>query len=105
MTESSASATAPVLSLDPAVIGQALKLLPIISRRIGHKSVRATLGYGAPTTPETEFVRDLLTMTTPEVIAKWYGDEVADLYERQAAENVAAMITRKRRRPAVDPAA
>ena len=105
MTGSTAAMTAPILSLDDAALGMALKMLPIISRRVGHNSAQATLGYGAPLTPEVEFVYDVLTMTTPEVIAKWYGEEVADLYERQAAENVAAMVRSARRQPPSDPAA
>lgn len=105
MTEPVTAETAPVLKLDDEAPGMALKMLPVIARHLGHKSVRATLGYGYPTTPEAEFVRDVLQMTATDLIAKWYGDEVAELYERQAAENVAAMVRSARRRTPADPAA
>ena len=98
---------APVFDLDLEKIGAVLRMIPAISARVGHRSARATLGYGVATTPETEFVRDLYSMTTPEMIEKWYGGmDNAARFAAGAAEEVAAALQthRKRPRPAVDPA-
>ena len=91
---------APVFDLDLERIGAVLRMIPAVSARVGHKSARATLGYGAATTPESEFVRDLYSLTTPEMIEKWYGgyDNAARL-AGSAAEDVAGALQTHRKRP------
>ena len=79
-----------VFDLDPAAIGSALRLLPAIACRVGHRNVKSTAaGTRATPTPETEFVRDCLTMTGPELVAKWYGGAGnAGRYAAEAAQAV-----------------
>ena len=95
MTEFPAIKPAPVFDLDPAAIGSALRLLPAIACRVGHKNVKSTAAYAATPTPEAEFVRDFLTMTGPELVAKWYGGVGnAGRYAAEAAEAVRESMPR-----------
>jgi len=62
-------------------IGRMVLRLPLIARHLGHKNPLSTLmDYVKPPTDDgvtyeaTTFLKDLLTMKTPELIAKWYGD-------------------------------
>lgn len=89
---------APVFDLDLEKLGAIIRMLPAISVRVGHNSTRATLGYGAPTTPESEFIRDVLSLKTSEIVEKWYGGyENAGRLAAAGAEAATALIPRKRR--------
>lgn len=89
---------APVFDLDLEKLGSMLRALPAVSARVGHKTFKGTMWYGAAAAPEWEFVRDMFRMSVPEVIEKWYGGlENAERYGLALAEAAAAAVPRKRR--------
>ena len=65
------------MELDTAKLGETLLRLPAISAMLRHEGLRITLEYvcadGGPR--EMEFVADILTMSTDEICAKWYGSK------------------------------
>ena len=72
MTETAITVdAAPAFDLDPETLGSILRRLPAISSRVGHNSPQATLGYDAAVTPEAEFVHDIFTLSTSEMVDKW----------------------------------
>ena len=85
--------TAPrVLDLDPAVLGQTLIRLPAIAQRMGHKNLRPSLRqYGAPLTPEAEYIYDLFRLNADQIREKWYGAD-SDALDRELAAATAALI-------------
>ena len=87
---------APVFDIDPAHIGRVLVCLVAESANLGHEEPRNTLHYGAPDgEPEAaQFVRDAFTLTTGELVEKWYGGQVNAT--RFANEIVGAAIARQR---------
>lgn len=64
-------------TLDTTLVGEILMRLPAVSAMLRHTSLRSTLGYvcGDPESPEQEFVRDVLTKDTGEMVEKWYGGQ------------------------------
>lgn len=62
---------APVFQLNPADIGLCLVDALAISGQLGHKHVLSTLRDCA--SAAAEFVRDVITGTTPEAVKKWFG--------------------------------
>jgi hypothetical protein len=92
---------APVFDLDLTQLGEILRRLPAISRRVGHNSLKATVDYVATTTPESEFVRDIFTLSSREMIDKWYGGE-HNSGRYIAAVGQAALAAH--RKPIADPA-
>lgn len=87
---------APVFDLDPAALGAILIQIPATSSRVGHASLRATFGYGSAedSGPEAQFIRDLFTLPTSEIIAKWYGSRANA--SRFAAEVFGRALARHR---------
>jgi hypothetical protein len=62
--------------LDPATVGDKLFRLVLISRQFGHVRLAGTAeDYIHPQSPEMEFVRDTFTLTTAEIIEKWFGGD------------------------------
>lgn len=70
------SEPAPVVDLDPRLVGEILMRLPAVAAMLRHASVQSTLGYTEydPEEPEAAFVRDVLTKRLEDVIDTWYGD-------------------------------
>lgn len=68
---------APVFQLNPADIGLCLVDALAISGQLGHKHVLSTLrDYASDddgASAAAEFVRDVITGTTPEAVKKWFG--------------------------------
>jgi hypothetical protein len=66
---------APVTDLDTRRIGEMLARLPAIAASLRHKSVKGTLTYvhAIPGDPESQFVRDFLTLPLDALLDKWYG--------------------------------
>ncbi|MBO0589600.1 hypothetical protein [Sporosarcina sp. E16_8] len=55
-----------------------LKKIPLISMQLGHAKVHGTVRdylISSETNIELDFVCDLFTMSTKEIIEKWYGGE------------------------------
>jgi len=67
---------AKFVELDLAKVGDKLMRLVIIARQLGHVRLRGTAeDYGHPQSPEMQFVQDTFTLTTPEIIDKWFGGD------------------------------
>lgn len=58
-------------------IGIQLRTIPLVSMDMGHNKVSDTVGdyIIRKEDPNATFIRDLFTLTTKEVIDKWYGGE------------------------------
>ena len=66
----------PALHLDLGVLGDRLVRLVALSSTLGHAEPASTLGYlGRDGSSEVEFIRDVLTMRTPDIVAKWFSGE------------------------------
>ncbi|ARA98605.1 MULTISPECIES: hypothetical protein [Anoxybacillaceae] len=62
--------------LDKEILGERLLRLPLVSHLAHHKRVQYTVrDYTLPGKNDLEgqFVRDLFTLTTEEIIDKWFG--------------------------------
>jgi hypothetical protein len=62
-------------------MGGILLRLPFVAKQCGHKSPIGTLvDYMRPEDPSTklavEFLRDFVTLSTQDIIAKWYGNDI-----------------------------
>jgi hypothetical protein len=68
-----------ILTLDAEEIGNVLVRLGLLSDQLWHKTARDTLApycnHPEDLTPEAQFVYDLLSRPTPEIIDRWYGGE------------------------------
>lgn len=62
-------------TLDGDELASVLVRLALASAGMGHQHPRSTiLDYGhAVTSPEALFVRDMFTLTTPEICDRWFG--------------------------------
>jgi hypothetical protein len=88
-----------VTDLDMAKLGQTLVALMVASEQMGHANPRTTAReYGASLTPETEFVRDMLTLDTRALMEKWADSELCLALQRELNERVAALIGAHRNR-------
>ena len=71
---------APVFSLDPEKIGNALLRLGAISSQLGHEAVKSTLqpycSHPNQLSPESRFVYDIITQSTPVIAERWYGGDL-----------------------------
>ncbi|TCW35314.1 hypothetical protein EDC32_10826 [Laceyella sacchari] len=69
----------PYEQLNPTAIGIILINLVLASNQLGHKNLRGSVGY-VEYNPEEDvnmdFIKDILTKKTPEVIDKWFGDPI-----------------------------
>lgn len=69
-----------LLNLDITALGNQVVKLPLISRQLGHASVRATVkDYLAPHGPhsiEDQFVHDLFLAHPDRMAERWCGSEV-----------------------------
>lgn len=65
--------TEPELSRFAEQLGRMLLRLPIVSGCAGHQKGEYTVkDYLRPTSLETEFLIDIMSRSTPEVLLKWY---------------------------------
>ena len=85
---------APVFDLNLELLGAMLMRLPAAAARVGHVNITSTLAYAA--VPENagrelEFLQDVLSLKTPEMVEKWYGGHgnasrfAGELYARAMA--------------------
>ena len=65
----------PVLNMNMAAIGDRLVKLIAASSMLGHAEPANTLCYVHVRTPETEFVRDALQMSTKDLVEKWFSGD------------------------------
>jgi hypothetical protein len=64
------------MELDRAMVGELIIRLPLMARQFGHEHVQGTLDdYYHPQTLEAEFVHDVFTNSTEEIIDKWFGGD------------------------------
>lgn len=63
-----------ISELDKDKVFQILLRTPLVSMQANHKHIKSTLrDYVFPNTLESEYVKDLFTLETDEIIEKWYG--------------------------------
>lgn len=66
-----------ITELDYNKLANALLKTPLVSMKLNHKHLSSSLrDYVSPDAGlEVEYVRDLFTLTTDEIITKWYGGD------------------------------
>jgi hypothetical protein len=66
-----------VFDLDPAAIGGVLQRLGSLAWQMGHESVSGTISpycrHPELLSPEAQFVSDLFSLTTRQLVDRWYG--------------------------------
>jgi hypothetical protein len=61
-------------TLNPTLIGQILVGLVPISNTLGHSNSKTTISFiNDKSDPEIEFINDILSLSSDEIIQKWYG--------------------------------
>lgn len=66
--------TMPVLALDPAEIGERLIRALAVSATLRHTGPEMSMDYVSPEPGSAgDFVKDMLTLSTPEIAEKWCG--------------------------------
>ena len=72
-------ADAAVLTLDAEKLGSTLVRLGVITHALGHQTVHGTLQpyltHPDLTSPEAQFIVDLLTQPAEKFIDRWYGGQ------------------------------
>jgi hypothetical protein len=74
-----------ITELSSEKLGNAVWILPLISKNLGHKHVKSSVQdyLDAKTgSAEQEFIHDVFTMKTNDIIEKWFDGEeaAADLW-------------------------
>lgn len=97
MTETQAD-NCRAADLDMAKLGELVFRLPLASKGLRHTNVKSTLSYIHGGGLEMEFLKDLLTLKTQELIDNWYGgDEAAGRANAFIAETVVTSLFRRAR--------
>ncbi|PJI12378.1 hypothetical protein CTV96_09530 [Bacillus altitudinis] len=68
-----------IQELDPKKLGEMIMRVPLGSHKLNHKWMKSVKDYMNPNSDvvESQFIYDLYTLTTEEMIDKWYGGEVS----------------------------
>ncbi len=64
--------TEPEISQFAEALGRRLLRMPVISGVAGHKWLKGTADYLRPEDRETAFIQDIFSLSTPEILLKWY---------------------------------
>lgn len=68
----------PALTMDYAAIGQHLVRLVATSAMLGHAEPQNTICYFHGMSDEVQFIRDVMTHSTAELVERWFGGEGYD---------------------------
>jgi hypothetical protein len=82
-----------VFELDTELLGKRLLGIVPASHKAGHEWPKGTTVYLDKSEPETEFICDLLNLSTKELVEKWYGGtEVMSQLELEASKRLHQMM-------------
>lgn len=64
--------------LDSEKVLKVLTSVPLIFEKLNHKSITGSgfISYIKPNEAEGEFIKDLFTLETKEIVEKWYVEEI-----------------------------